>query len=130
MKKIISMLCTLAVVLAFSSCSNNSPEGVVKNYYSYVQKGKYEKVIDLIHFKKEISSEEKQQYTALLGDKLSKELEKKDGISSYEVIDTEISEDGETATVHGIVTYGNGNTQDDKTKLVKVDGKWMIDSGK
>lgn len=130
MKKIISMLCTLAVVLAFSSCSNNSPEGVVKNYYSCIQKGKFEKAIDLMHFNKEISKEEKQQLSAIINDKGAKEFEKKGGIASYEINDSEISEDGETAYVHSTVTYGNGTTQSDRTKLIKVDGKWMIDSGK
>ena len=47
----------------------------------------------------------------------------------YKLGTAEITED--KALVPYTLTYGNGETKEDKMKLVKTeDGKWMIDSGK
>lgn len=131
MKKIFSLLSFVLVMLAFCSCSDNSPEGVAKQYFSYIQSGKYEKVVDLIHFKKEPTSEEKEQIVAMVKDKGAKELEKKGGITSFEIGEVTLNDEGTAATVKANLTYGDGTTDDDKVKLMKTDdGKWMVDTGK
>ena len=50
MKKIFSILSLALVALAFVSCSKNSPEGVVQEYVTCMQKGQYEEAIDLFQF--------------------------------------------------------------------------------
>ena len=82
-----------------------------------------------MHFQKEKSAEDMQQIVALIKDKMDKELEKKEGIKDYKIGTPEITDD--KAVVPYTLTYGNGETKEDKMKLIKTeDGKWMIDSGK
>lgn len=130
MKKFVSMLGALMLVLAFTACSSNSPEGVVKKYYDCVGKGQYEEAIELLHFKKEMTDKDKQQMASLIREKGTKEMDKKGGISSVEINNVEMSEDGETAVVDATVKYGDGSTKSDQNKVVKVDGEWKIESGK
>jgi hypothetical protein len=59
---------------------------------------------------------------------MEKEVQKKEGIKDFTVGEPTIEED--KAVVPYTLNYGNGDTKDDKMKLINVDGKWMIDSGK
>jgi hypothetical protein len=60
---------------------------------------------------------------------MDKEMDQKKGIKDYKVGEPTIEDN--KAVVPYTLTYGNGDTKEDKMKLVKTeDGKWMIDSGK
>jgi len=129
MKKIIFIL-SLVFVLAFVSCSSdNTPEGVVKEFVSCMKNGKYEKAIDLFYTKKPLTEKDKQGYVEILK-KAGKQYEESGGLDGVEITNVTISEDGESAKVDYITKYGNGTTKKGSDKLVKVDGKWMLDSGK
>ena len=89
----------------------------------------YEGYINMMTFKKVKSDEDKAQLVALVKEKMDKEMEEKQGIKDYEVGAAAIEEN--TAVVPYKITYGNGDTKEDKMKLTKTeDGKWLIDSGK
>lgn len=130
MKKVLSILSLALVALAFVSCSKDSPEAVVEEYVSCIQKGQYEDAIDLFYFKDKTTDKQKQQYAAMLRDKLGKELDKKGGISGVEITNVEMAEDGNSANVDYTLKYGDGSAKSEKTKVLKVDGKWMMDAGK
>jgi indolepyruvate ferredoxin oxidoreductase beta subunit len=61
---------------------------------------------------------------------VKKENDKKGGIVSWEIEAPEMAENAESAVVRYTVKYGNGSEDSDKQKVVKIDGKWMLDSGK
>jgi len=63
-------------------------------------------------------------------EKAGKELEKKGGLKSFEVLSEEIAEDGNSAVVKFKQVFGNGEESEDEQKMVKVDGKWLMDIGK
>jgi len=130
MKKIFSILSLALVALAFVSCSKNSPEGVVQEYVTCMQKGQYEEAIDLFQFKKEPTDEQKQQYASVLRDKVGKEIDKKGGISGVEVTNVEMAEDGNSANVSYTIKYGDGTAKASTDKVVNVDGKWKLEAGK
>lgn len=130
MKKILSILSLALVALAFVSCSKNSPEGVVEQYFSYMKNGDYEKVIDICYFKRDLSDKDKEQLVSLIRDKQGKVNDEKGGLKSLEITNVEMSEDGNSAKVSYTQTYGNGETKDSDGDVVLVDGKWMLDSGK
>jgi hypothetical protein len=130
MKKIFSILSLALVALAFVSCSKNSPEGVVQEYVTCMQKGQYEEAIDLFQFKKEPTDEQKQQYASVLRDKVGKEIDKKGGISGVEVTNAEMAEDGNSANVSYTIKYGDGTAKASTDKVVNVDGKWKLEAGK
>ena len=129
MKKLLSfaVVCLFAAVLC--SCGGAStPEDVTTKAIKCVIDKDYQTYVDMMYFKKDKTDEEKQQLTALVQDKMDKEVEKKDGITDFKVGEPTIEED--KAVVSYTLTYGNGDTKDDKMKLIKIDDKWMIDSGK
>ncbi len=130
MKKVLSILSLALVVLTFVSCSKNSPEGVIQQYVADIQAGQYEDAIDLFYFKKSPTDSQKQQYAAMLRDKLGKELDKKGGISGVEITNVEMAEDGESANVSYTIKYGDGSAKASTDKVVKVDGDWKLETNK
>ncbi len=135
MKKLISShLCltfVMVCVIALAACSGgNTPEGVVKKYASYLQNEKYDKIVDLMHFKKEPTKEDKEEYAILLRHKASNEYEKHGGLESIEITGADVAEGDSTARVHTLVHYRDGSEEEESISTVLVDGKWMLDSGK
>ena len=130
MKKILSVLSLTLVALAFVSCNQNTPEGVVEKYVACIQAGQYEEAIDLFYFKKNLTDADKQQYVSMMKDKWGKEMEKKGGITGVEITDVSVAEDGNSANVKYILKYGDGTSKDQDSKLLKVDDKWKMESGK
>lgn len=129
MKKILSILSVALVAIIFAACSNNSPAGVVEEYVSCLQNGKYDKAVELFHFKEALTDDKKAFMISLIG-KSAEQYKEKGGIASVKIDNVEVTEDGEAATVFYTTTYGNGSTKEDKDKVIKVDGKWLLDSGK
>ena len=132
MKKLISLLTVALVAFAFSACSSSedAPKKVVETYLSASQKKDSKKVVELFHFSKEVSAEDKESYEQLLDEKITKDIEKKQGIASYEVGEVTMAEDGNSALVEYTIRYGDGTEETEKIDVVKVDGKWLLDSGK
>jgi hypothetical protein len=130
MKKLLSLAAVCLFVVALCACgSANTPEGVTEKALKCMISKDYQGYVDLMHFQKEKSSEDMQQIVALVKDKMDKEIDKKEGIKDYKIGTPEVTDD--KAVVPYTLTYGNGETKEDKMKLVKTeDGKWMIDSGK
>lgn len=130
MKQILSFLSLALVALTFVSCNSNSPEAVVQEYVADLQTGKYEEAIDLFYFKKNLTDADKQQYVSMMKDKWGKEIEKKGGITGVEITNVSVAEDGNSANVKYILKYGDGTSKDQDSKLLKVDDKWKMESGK
>lgn len=137
MKKASTILCVLILALATISCSSNTPTGVAEKAMKCIQNKNWEGYVDLIHLSdegkasEESLKNEKMILTALTSETISKDLEKKGGIKSFETIEEEISEDGNKAKVTIEVNYGNGSSKKDTTKLCKdKDGNWKLDLGK
>jgi len=129
-KKMISFAAVALFVMVLCSCGGaNTPEEVTTKAIECIASKDYKGYVDMMAFKKEKTDEQKQQLVALVQDKMDKELAKKEGIKDFNVSTADIQED--KATVPYTITYGNGDTKEDKMKLVKTeDGHWMIDSGK
>ena len=130
MKKILFVLSLAFIVLAFVSCSSdNSPEGVVKEFISYLQNEKYEKAIDLFYSEKGITEKDRQGYIEIFK-KWSTQFKEMGGLEGIDITNVDMSEDGESAKVDFLYKYGDGTTTKGSNKVVKVDGKWMIDATK
>lgn len=136
-KTILGIFAIVVMVLATWSCgggASSTPSGVAEEAIKCLQEKDYEGYSKLIYLKeKEGQTIEDQQkaIVALIADKMNKTLDKKEGIKSYEIISEEIAEDGNSAKVKTKITYGNGDTDDQKMKFIKTDdGKWMIDANK
>ncbi len=132
MKKVFYLLSIALMAMAFVACSSskNTPEGVVDAYLKAMQKNDSRKALEMFHFSKELTPEEFDEYVQMVDDKVKKQNEKKGGIVSWEIEAPEMAENAESAVVRYTVKYGDGTEDKDKQKVVKIDGKWMLDSGK
>lgn len=126
-------LAAAMIGLMLISCSRtgaSSPGKAAKQYMEYMVNGDVDKFVDAIYFGEETSKEEIEQgrtmMKSLIEEKAKPALEEKGGLKSVEVISEEISEDGKTATVTLKQTYGNGETEEDESEMVLVDGRWMM----
>ena len=134
MKKLFFSMLVAVVALTLWSCgSANTPSAVAEEACKCMQNEDYEGYADLMDLKKSEDGKgvEKEQLAALLREKGTKTMEKKQGIKSYEVLSEEISEDGKSANVKMKIVYGNGDEDTQKMKLVKNDdGDWKLTMGK
>lgn len=131
MKNVLRLMALAIVAVAFAACgSKNTPEGATEKFLKSYQKGDYAAVIDQMHFSKEMSKEEKDGLVQMFSAKDAPEVAKKGGVASFEIKETELAEDGQSAKVNYTITYGDGSTKDDDQKVLLIDGKWVIDSGK
>lgn len=106
--------------------SSSKPSDVVDKMMTSIEKGNFDAAIDCIALEgEEISKEDTEKLNGLLG-MVKGVLESKGGIKSHEVIEEEVSEDGETANVKIKYVYGNGDEDTSDYNLVKEDGKWKV----
>ena len=133
MKKLFISMFVAVVAFTLWSCGPaNTPSAVAEEACKCVQNEDYEGYVELMDLKETKNQEsEKQQFVAMLREKGTKTMEKKQGIKSYKVESEEISEDGNSATVNMKVVYGDGSEDTNKIKLVKNDkGEWKVSLGK
>ena len=135
MKKLFGVIALFIAVFTMCGCSDNSPKGVAEKAMSCIQAKDWEGYVDLMCFEEKEGQDiakDKEQLAALLKAKGEKELDKKEGIKSFEIVSEEISEDGNTAKVKADIVYGNGDEKKDNTIKLKKDAKrnWKLDGGK
>lgn len=114
--------------IALVSCSStDSPESAAKKYMQLRVDGNFEELVNYIAYDEGTSQEELEKGRAMVLALLqaASSMGEQEKIKSFEVGETEISEDGKTATVKISYVYENGNTEDDELKLQKVEGKWL-----
>lgn len=131
MKTLITLSCLVVAVLSFISCSPSSPGKALKGYLNDIKNENYESFMEGVYFHEGMDEQRKEkkraQLLAIIKDKGTHEYEKKGGVKSIEIISERVWEDGENATVEFKQTYGNGEEIIEKQKMVKKDGKWLID---
>ena len=133
MKKLFISMFVAVVAFTLWSCGPaNTPSAVAEKAAKCMQNADYEGYVELLDLKETKNQEsDKEQFVAMLREKGTKTMEKKQGIKSYKVESEEISEDGKSATVNMKVVYGDGSEDTSKIKLVKNDkGEWKISFGK
>lgn len=133
MKKLFISMFVAVVAFTLWSCGPaNTPSAVAEEACKCVQNADYEGYVELMDLKETKKQEsEKEQFVAMLREKGTKTMEKKQGIKSYNVESEEISEDGKSAIVKMKVVYGDGSEDTNKIKLVKNDkGEWKVSLGK
>lgn len=136
MKKISTLIVAVAAFcVALSSCSSksSSPGEAAKLYAGYIADGQYDKFVGVIHLPDGTAADQKEQKEALkamLNEKVAESLAEKGGLKSVEVLSETISDDGQSAYVEMLYTYGNGDTEDNDMDLVLQDGRWLVEMNK
>lgn len=120
-------------MLAMVSCTPSTPGTALKNYMSALSDKDYEKFIDGCNISEadsEKAKEIREGLIAMIQEKGSKTIEKKGGLKEVEIVSEEMAEDGNSAIVTYKQHYGDGSVKEDTQKMIKVDGKWLMDIGK
>ena len=115
----ISFVATLALV----GCMGRTPRSVVKHFYGSIAEGEYDKALAVTTLADDADPE---IYYAIM-DKVSRSIEERGGVERIEVTDERVAEDEESAVVTTLITYANGDEQEEMCDVVKMDEKWRID---
>lgn len=135
MKKIINLFMMATIFMIAISCNSyDTPTKAMEQYLKVLVDGNYEKFVDGMAFKGDDNEEErnkaKEEFKALLEDKVQKENDKREGMKGFEIISEQISEDGKTAVVEYKLIYGDGTEKKDRQAMINRDGKWMMNMNK
>ena len=129
MKKIFMLLVAL-MALCMVACSSapDTPSDVAAQIYEQLMAGDYEAVAESFYFGNEDPEKEEQaraMILSMLNEKVGKTADSKGGMKGYEILSETIAEDGQSAKVELMTTFGNGTT--DKTYVDLVldkEGNW------
>jgi hypothetical protein len=132
MKSLLRMMAMALVVFAMTACGSKSatPEKAANTFLKNYQNGDYAALVNQMHFKKDVTDDDRAQFAVLLKGKVGPEIEKKGGIASFDIDETKVAEDGQKAVVNYTLHFGDGSESKDDVKLIFIDGKWMLDTGK
>lgn len=114
------------LAFTFVGCKETTPSSIASDCIEYVKDGNYEAYVNTFN----MNAEEKAQLQEMFEKKGEETLKQYKGIESYEIIEENISEDGLKATVKAKITYGNGETKEEKFRFVKVDDQWLQELNK
>ncbi len=128
MKKVLlSMVMCLFLTALVTSCGHdNTPRGVAEAAAKCLKNEDYKGLAKL----SDVSDSERDAFKSILESKVSKNLEQKGGLDSYEILDEKINEEAGTATVRVKYNYGNGSSNTESVRLVKREGDWKLKAGK
>ena len=129
MKKMIVMftmcLMMMAMMTSCGSSHENTPRGVAEAAVKYLSKKDWKGYMDLTD-----ANDKQKEVMAQMLEKMGQQLDDKGGMKSYEFVDEDIDEENCTATITVKVTYENQTSEDNKMKMLKKDGKWLLSSEK
>lgn len=133
MKKLILSSFVILAAIFMAACSSNTPKATAEAYYAKVIKGDYKAALDYVYMKGEPEDVQKKKdfYLQMVDSKVKDGLPEDKQMTKYVVKSEEIDEEGTHATVIGDATYANGETKEERAKMIKTeDGKWMVDGEK
>ncbi len=118
--------------MVVTSCSDNSPEGVVTKAAKLLQEKDYKAYVDLFQVKDESDAEKVKEKKAGIVQMLTEKAEKNPEdmtFKSFEIVEKEIGENSAKFKVKFI--RENGTEKIQSMDLIKnEDGKWKLDAGK
>ena len=128
MRKLFFSTFVVLAAIFMAACSSNSPKAAAE-----IIKGDYKTALEYVYMKGEPEEVQKKKefYLQMVENKVKDGLPEDKQMTKFEVISEEFDEDETHATVVANVTYANGNTKEERSKMIKTeDGKWMVDGEK
>lgn len=125
MKKVImGLVLAMGAMLSFTSCNSDSPEAAVKSFCEAQAKKDFKAALDVCcdTAGKALAAEAVKDMEEFMGDKANADKL----LASCEVVESVVTEDGNTADVKAKVKDAAGNESEQTFKCFKVDGKWKV----
>lgn len=125
MRRNIIWMAIVAIVAAMtlSSCSDNTPSGVVKTYFAAMKSGNAKKAVDCTNVPEDMRESRIERYERQLERDSPSNRFYKSG--EVEIVSEEIEDDRAYMDVAIVTPEGAGMQV--HLELVKVDGEWKID---
>jgi len=126
--KIYAIFLVLAVSFSLTFCSStSSPGDTVVKAYDLIKANQAKKVAAMYVTSKgeKLSDAETKKMEGIVPMAVE-QWNKKDGLKNVEVTEEIIEDDGNSAKVKFTVHFNNGETNNEKAKLIKIDGKWFF----
>lgn len=126
--RVFSVFFMTVFAFALAGCSGGKPETVVESFYSAAEDGKVEDATALISFSNVPPNQmvaAKGKIQMIVGEMQSR-IQANEGLKDVEVLESTISEDGNSATLRTKLLFNNGKDQVENHRLVKEDGDWKI----
>ena len=126
---LLALTIALTVAFSFNSCStsSSSPGDSVVKLYDLMKANQTAKVAAMyVSDKGEKFSEAESKKIEGLAAMAAEEWNKKDGLKNIEITEESIDEEGNSAKVKFITNFNNGDSKNEKAKLIKIDGKWFV----
>ncbi|MCB2208303.1 MAG: DUF4878 domain-containing protein [Bacteroidetes bacterium] len=105
---------------------NKSPGAVIKDFYKLIQDNAYEKAAAMYAHKGQKLTEEEAKEMESIIIWTADVYEKKGGIKEILIIDETTFGDYKTAKVRYVIIFNNGDEDDKKQALEKIDGYWHL----
>jgi ABC-type glycerol-3-phosphate transport system substrate-binding protein len=128
------MVALIASTITLVSCGggsgaakNDTPGQVVEKSYKLLQDKEYEKAAAMFCNKGKMLTEEEAEKIEGMMAWATTEHQKKDGIKEVIIIEETLVGDEQTAKVKYNIVFNNGDEDDRKQALTKIDGKWYLD---
>lgn len=116
----------LALPLMLSGCGASGPKSSIQQFYYHMSEGDHEGALEYVS--KDLIGMMGQQKLEMALEEGARKIKAKGGVRSLEFTKEEIHESYAEVTV--VVTYGNGEKEEDSTRLVQEDGRWKIGMSK
>lgn len=106
--------------------SASSPSDVVIEFYDCVKSGDYEGLVKFMKGSDNYTDEVKNQFVNSFEKNYEAQKKSNGGIDEVTIIEENINETGDVATVKINVVFEDGSKKEDEMRLSKENGKWKI----
>lgn len=124
MKHLLYILSLVLMLLCVGCAADRSPRTLAKHFYGSIASADYAEAIACTTLADDVDIE---LYHAIM-DKVSRSIESKGGVEKIEVVEEQITEDGQRAVVEVQITYGNGEIAQEYCDVICKDEKWIVDA--
>lgn len=130
--RILSVVGVFLAVMILAACSGkqSSPKAVAEATIECMKAADVDGIIDLMYVDKEAAKEDVEagqaMFKSLYKDKAQKEIERRQGIKSFEIVEEKLNEAGDKADVKVKFIYGDGSEKNSTIDCEKQDGKWWL----
>jgi hypothetical protein len=114
----------VVVAVALVGCGvGRTPRSAAKYFYQSIAAGEYCEALTMTTLSEDADPE---IYYAIM-EKVSRSIAQKGGVESIEIVEERMADDEQSAVVRTLITYANGEQQEELCDLVRVDESWRVD---
>lgn len=125
MKRVFYHILVVMAVALVGCGVGRTPRSAAKYFYQSIAAGEYSEALTMTTLSEDADPE---IYYAIM-EKVSRSIAQKGGVESIEIVEERMADDEQSAVVRTLITYANGEQQEELCDLVWVDEGWRVDVG-